>query len=98
MIYQLPNGRIIRISLEQYLDMTDDDIKQLCNPANNYGTFTVSPWTGSAIKKKQKGELKDDASIDYVPEEEEVVTPQFVSIDEEFSDELPDEEDDSNLD
>ena len=29
MILQLPNGRIIEISVEQYLDMTDQDIQDL---------------------------------------------------------------------
>jgi len=29
MIYQLPNGRIIEMSLEQFLEMDDTDIKEL---------------------------------------------------------------------
>ena len=29
MIYQLPNGRIIEMTLEQYLDLTDDELKDL---------------------------------------------------------------------
>ena len=29
MIYQLPNGRIIEMTLEQYLDLTDDEMLQL---------------------------------------------------------------------
>ena len=28
MILQLPNGRIIELSVEQYLDLTDEDIKE----------------------------------------------------------------------
>jgi hypothetical protein len=29
MIYQLPNGRIVKISIETYLRMTDEDLKYL---------------------------------------------------------------------
>ena len=31
MIIQLPNGRIIECSLEQYLSLTDDEYKDLVN-------------------------------------------------------------------
>jgi|TARA_R110000744_G_scaffold36721_4_gene84631 hypothetical protein len=29
MLYQLPSGRTIELSLDQYLDMTDDELKEL---------------------------------------------------------------------
>ena len=29
MLYQLPSGRTIEISVEQYLDMTDDELREL---------------------------------------------------------------------
>jgi hypothetical protein len=29
MLYQLPSGRTIEISVDQYLDMTDDELKEL---------------------------------------------------------------------
>ena len=29
MIYQLPNGRCIEISIDQYLDMTDEELQEL---------------------------------------------------------------------
>ena len=29
MLYQLPSGRTIEISVEQYLDMTDEELREL---------------------------------------------------------------------
>lgn len=79
--------------------MTDDDIEYLCNPSHNIGTFTISPWTGSAIKNKGKQEKVDDASIDFTPEEDEL-TPvvNSTSAEEEYLEDLPDVEDCSDLD
>jgi hypothetical protein len=47
MIYQMPNGKIIEMSVEQYLDMTDDDFQDLM--ANNYGEEVEDPWFGSVL-------------------------------------------------
>ena len=29
MLYQLPNGRVIEMSLEQYLSMTDEELNEI---------------------------------------------------------------------
>lgn len=49
MLYQLPNGRTIEMSVEQYLDMTDDDFEYLI--AHNYGDELEDPWFGSVLTK-----------------------------------------------
>ena len=36
MIYQLPNGRTIEISLEQYLELTDVELQELVGLGNQY--------------------------------------------------------------
>jgi hypothetical protein len=43
----MPNGKIIEMSVEQYLDMTDDDFQDLM--ANNYGEEVEDPWFGSVL-------------------------------------------------
>jgi hypothetical protein len=48
-LYQLPNGRTIELSVEQYLDMTDDDFEYLI--AQNYGDELEDPWFGSVLHK-----------------------------------------------
>ena len=56
MIYQLPNGRIIEISLEMYLDLTDDEIKDLNGLSGSYSSETNNPFYKSILKGKQSKE------------------------------------------
>lgn len=49
MLYQLPNGRTIEMSVEQYLDMTDDDFEYLI--AHNFGDELEDPFFGSVLTK-----------------------------------------------
>jgi hypothetical protein len=56
MIYQLPNGKVIEISTEQYLDMSDEELEYLI--AYNYGEIQENPWFGSVLSKS------DNSSID----------------------------------
>jgi hypothetical protein len=50
MLYQLPNGKVIEISTEQYFEMTDEELQYLI--AYNYGDTLEDPWFGSVIQKK----------------------------------------------
>jgi hypothetical protein len=95
MIYQLPNGKIIHLSIEEYLDLSDQDIQYLMSV--NAGDYAGSPFHASAIKsnhKKQDDFYEEDASIDYQPELDE---PLYIgpsdeeSLDEEWPD-FPDQE------
>lgn len=76
MWYQLPTGKVIQISLEQYLELTDEDIQYLISI--NYGDYVRNPFHGSATKVKKKRKKKEetdpedvDTGIDYEPEDEE---------------------------
>lgn len=71
MIYQLPTGKIIHITLEQYLELTDDDIQYLCNANNNFGEYPKSNWEGSIIKNPSTTYEPHDKNIDYTPEDED---------------------------
>lgn len=101
MIYQLPNGKIVHISIEQYLDMTDQDIQDLM--AGNYGEYPESQWHDSAIKKARRTKDTDlDKSIDYQEESDEIpvqvisTTIAIITVDDvgitEDSEELPESE------
>ena len=81
MIYQLPSGKIIYLSLEQYLELTDEDEQFL--RATNEGEYPSSIWQDSALNRKTRIkktiiEITDD-SLDYVPDSEEV-EPGFTHI------------------
>jgi hypothetical protein len=54
MLYQLPNGKVIEISTEQYLEMTDEELEYLI--AYNYGEVQENPWFGSVLLKQEKQE------------------------------------------
>ena len=72
MVYQLPNGKIIHITIDQYLDLTDEDIQYLMSI--NFGEYATSPWVGSALSKRKKRNLDEDedihdTSMDYSEED-----------------------------
>jgi len=58
MLYQLPNGKVIEISTEQYLEMTDEELEYLI--AYNYGDVQENPWFGSVLLKQEK---EDDPEV-----------------------------------
>lgn len=59
MLYQLPNGRVIEISTEQYFEMTDEELEYLI--AYNYGDTLEDPWFGSVIQKKSSSAYEEEA-------------------------------------
>lgn len=63
MYYQLPNGRVIEMSVDQYLDMSDEELEYLI--AYNYGDVYENPWHGSILSKHDK--IKDDTSDIVIP-------------------------------
>lgn len=63
MLYQLPNGKVIEISTEQYFEMTDEELEYLI--AYNYGDVQENPWFGSVLLKQEK---EDDSIIQDLPE------------------------------
>jgi hypothetical protein len=88
MMYQLPNGKVIHLTVEQYLDLTDNDMQYLMSM--NAGEYTNSPFTGSVLrssKKQKEEEVEEDRSIDYLPETEEPFNGQNIdSLNEEYPD------------
>lgn len=78
MIYQLPNGKAIEMSLEQFLDMSDEELNYLA--ANGYGDSIEDPWFGSVLTKnppKDSEEVCEEFvdSLDTVSVEEKLTNP-----------------------
>lgn len=69
-IYQLPNGKIIRLTLEEYLDLSDEDIVYLVSI--DFGESAQSPWIGSVLphntKSKDFDAFDDDADSNIIGE------------------------------
>lgn len=68
MLFQLLNGKVIEISTEQYLDMSDEDIEYLL--AYNHGDVVENPWFGSVLTKHDKESDLDNIipDITQIPE------------------------------
>jgi hypothetical protein len=63
MLYQLPNGKVIHMSIDEYLSLTDDDVRFLVSV--NAGETIINPFQGSVLQDN----IKDDVEYD----EEEVL-------------------------
>lgn len=72
MIYQLPNGRIIEISVEQFLDLDDTEVKELDGLSSVYSLECNNPFYNlfSSSLKDDKAiieELSDDDDFEEYP-------------------------------
>ena len=61
MIYQLPNGRIIEMSLEQYLDLDEQDFRELNGLGKEFTSDITNPFYKSTLNnnKREKPDQKD---------------------------------------
>lgn len=70
MLYQLPNGKVIEISTEHYLDMSDEELAYLV--AYDYGDVVENPWFGSVLSKRDNSQPdKPDTVEDLIDTPEE---------------------------
>jgi hypothetical protein len=65
MQYQLPNGKVVNLSIEEYLDLTDEDVQYLMSL--DYGEHIIDPFTGSAVEKNKQEKYYD---FDYLTDDE----------------------------
>lgn len=77
MYYQLQNGKVVYLSIDEYLELTDLDIQYLMSI--DYGEFIVDPFTGSAVEKTSQKEY----DFDYVSTDDEDIN-NIVSDDDPF--------------
>lgn len=57
MFYQLPNGRVIEMTTEQFVEMSDEELEYLI--AYNYGDVLENPWLGSVLSKHDISIIED---------------------------------------
>jgi len=75
MLYQLPNGKVIEISTEQYVEMSDEELEYLI--AYNYGDCLEDPWFGSVLNKKETPFYHEDVpdvlpDLTNIPDEDKI--------------------------
>ena len=98
MIYQLPNGKVIHLSVEEFLDLTDQDIQYMMSI--NAGDHVSSPFYNSAIKNPggRSSSPDYDNDIDYSPDDEDKSHGDNPGGEEILLDEFPDFPDTERLD
>jgi len=57
MFYQLPNGKVIEMTTEQFVEMSDEELEYLI--AYNYGDILENPWLGSVLNKHDTNMTED---------------------------------------
>ena len=65
MLYQLPNGKVIHLTIEEFLDLTDQDIQYLVSI--DFGEHIRDPFTGSAVEKNTREKYID---TEFLPMED----------------------------
>lgn len=75
MLYQLPDGRTIEMSVNDYLEFSDEELKDLVG--TNYGVAINNPLYGSYITKPTKSKKKKSSSLDDAEDEDKDKTPEL---------------------
>ena len=88
MIIQLPNGRIIECSVEQYLALTDDEYNDLNGLSSAYTKEVVNPFYNTfadSNTKVEKASIEDieeyEPALDELEAYEKLEDPYFHSDD-----------------
>lgn len=77
-LYQLPNGRVVYLTMDQYLDMSDQDLRDL--NAGDCGDY-LNPQRELAANKKTGTSNPDrDCEIDYEAEYDDIPPPKISMI------------------
>ena len=75
MYYQLPTGKVVQMSIEDYLNLTYRDIQYLLSI--NAGEYIHNPWADSAIsriKKEIEEECGEESAAAVFENAEEIET------------------------
>ncbi len=84
MLYQLPDGRVIELSTEQYFDLTDEELRSLIS--TNYGENIDNPFFGSVLQKPGAMVLDDIEEWDELIEKIDLELPD-IPLEEKLKDE-----------
>lgn len=73
MIIQLPNGRILEVSVELYLELSDEEIKELNGLSTTYtNDIGNDPFYNSFSKHSAKAAAIEDMDQEYEPDLDEI--------------------------
>lgn len=96
MLYQLPNGKTIYLTIEEFLSLTDQDLQYLVSL--DLGEAILNPFKGSATVDKSQPEKEYDFDYLINDEEDEPYFNTLISGDDEiFFDDIIDIPDDMDI-
>lgn len=72
MQYQLPNGKVIHLSIDEYLNLTDEDIQYLM--AIDYGEYIINPFVGSAVETNNREKQYDFETLNQDDDEFDIIS------------------------
>ena len=84
MLYQLPDGRVIELSTEQYFDMSDEELRSLIS--TNYGENIENPFFVSVLQKPGAMVADEEEAIEDLINLDEIELPD-IPVDEKLKDE-----------
>lgn len=61
MLYNLPNGKVIELSVEEFLEMTDEELEYLVGL--NYGEPIENPFFGSVLEKQPPPDFEEIPAV-----------------------------------
>jgi hypothetical protein len=67
LLFQLPTGKTVYLTIEEYLDLNDLDIQYLISI--DYGESILNPFSGSAVDVQSQDKYYD---FDYIPMDDEL--------------------------
>lgn len=75
MLYQLPNGKVIYMSVEEFLSLSDQELHELAHSGYGEEPSYNTSFAKPSRKKKDEPNYIDKASdLDYTPESDETDT------------------------
>ena len=72
MLYQLPNGKVVYLTTEEFLELTDQDVQYLVSL--NYGEVVIDPFHKSSIRDTPEKVKKQTNDLDYYPDSEDAMS------------------------
>ena len=79
MYYQLPNGKTVYLTIEEYLSLSDGDIQYLISL--DYGEAVLNPFRGSAVDNNESEKVYD---FDYLNTDDDDPVCGIISDDDPF--------------
>ncbi len=87
MIVQLPNGRVVELSVELYLDLTDEEINELNGLGIHYTKECINPFyqpfneKSSDARKAAEEDQDYEPGLDEIDDFDKLIDPDFKSDD-----------------